>query len=89
MVRRSASDPNPAAFLQCCGPRTRSFTVEEDFVKNYLSLRQNADEARPVSKFKPAVLEVIDAYRGTAALKRFDLFAKAINCGTCGRWTPR
>lgn len=41
------------------------------FVQGYLSLRQNPQ------RFQPAALEVIDAFRGGAALKRFDLFAKA------------
>ncbi len=63
-------DPNLASFLQALRTADEKFTVEEDFVKNYLSLRQNPQ------RFKPAAFEVIDAYRGTPALKTFDLFAK-------------
>ncbi len=61
-------------------------------MRNYLTLRQEearqtADSggqktegtptAEIVSKFKPAVFDVLRAYQGTAALKCFDLFAKA------------
>ncbi len=68
---RIASDPNVASFVEALRAADESFAAEADFVANYLSLRQNPQ------RFKPAAFEVIDAYRGTAALKRFDLFAKA------------
>lgn len=64
-------DPNVASFIQALQNADEKFGSETDFVKNYLSLRQNPQ------RFKPAAGEVIEAYRGTAALKRFDLFAKA------------
>jgi len=48
-----------------------TFRDEEQFVANYLSLRQNP------RRFPAATFAVIDEFRGTAALKRFDLFAKA------------
>jgi len=41
------------------------------FVDNYLSLRQNP------KRFKPAAIETIDNFRGTPALEKFDIFAKA------------
>ncbi len=63
-------DPNLAAFVQALRNADERFAVDENFVKNYLSLCQNPQ------RFKPAAFEVIDAYRGTLALKRFDLFAK-------------
>jgi hypothetical protein len=86
-----AGDPNVGLFVQALRAADGSFTAEEDFVKSYLALRQEdarrqAQEAGPnaqatgsssSSKFKPAAFEVLDAYRGTEALKRFDLFAKA------------
>ena len=85
-----AGDPNVAGFIRALRAADATFTSEDDFVKNYLALRQEdnarssaddtpapADEARPASKFKPAALEMLNAYRGTDALKRFDLFAKA------------
>jgi hypothetical protein len=63
-------DPNIASFLQALRTADEKFAAEADFVKNYLSLRQNPQ------RFKPAAAEVIEAYRGTPALKKFDLFAR-------------
>jgi hypothetical protein len=63
-------DPNVAPFLQALRTADEKFADESAFVKNYLSLRQNPQ------RFKPAAAEVIEAYRGMPALKKFDLFAK-------------
>ncbi len=41
------------------------------FVDNYLALRQNP------KRFKPSAIETIDKFRGTPALEKFDIFAKA------------
>jgi hypothetical protein len=41
------------------------------FVDNYLALRQNP------KRFKPSAIEIIDNFRGTPALEKFDIFAKA------------
>jgi hypothetical protein len=66
-----AADPNVAPFLRALRSADERFASERDFVRNYLALRQNPQP------FQPAAAQVIEAYRGTAALKRFDLFAKA------------
>jgi hypothetical protein len=63
-------DPNLAAFLQALRTADDKFAAEAELVKNYLSLRQNP------KRFKPEAAKVIEAYRGTPALRRFDLFAK-------------
>ena len=49
----------------------RTFEDDDKFVSNYLSLRQNPD------RFNPAAFSTIDSFRGTAALEKFDIFAKA------------
>ncbi|GAI30211.1 unnamed protein product, partial [marine sediment metagenome] len=49
----------------------KAFANDDKFVSNYLSLRQNP------SRFNPAAFNVIDDFRGTVALKKFDIFAKA------------
>jgi len=85
-----ANDPNVAVFIQVLRAAEESFASEENCVKNYLALRREdsarlsiagseapAGEERPASRFKPAAFEVLNAYRGTDALKRFDIFAKA------------
>jgi len=43
----------------------------ESFVSNYLSLRQNP------ARFTPEASQVMDRFTGRAALKEFDIFAKA------------
>jgi hypothetical protein len=43
----------------------------DKFVSNYLSLRQNP------GRFKTAAFKIIDNFRGTEDLKKFDIFAKA------------
>jgi hypothetical protein len=49
----------------------RTFEDDDKFVSNYLSLRQNPD------RFNPAAFSTIDSFRGTAALEKFDIFARA------------
>jgi hypothetical protein len=87
---RIANDPNVAGFLQALRAADKSLPSDEGFVKTYLALRQE-DSARsaaagarapedvnqPPSTFPPAVFQTLDAWRGTAALKKFDIFAKA------------
>jgi len=65
------SDPDVAAFVRALQAADETFAAEKDFVRNYLSLRGNPQ------RFKPAAFEVIDAYRGTDAIRKFDIFAKA------------
>jgi hypothetical protein len=88
-----ANDPNVAPLIVALRAADESFAAGEDFVRNYLALRQEdssrlsvassqlpqlpAGDKQQPSKFKPAVFEVLNAYRGTEALKRFDIFAKA------------
>jgi hypothetical protein len=83
-------DPNVAALVQALQKADEGFTNGEDFVRNYLVLRQQDNlrqlaasapspmfETGQSSKLKSAAFDVLDAYRGTAALKKFDIFAKA------------
>jgi len=51
----------------------REFTNADDgkFVSNYLSLRQNPQ------RFSPQAFKTIDNFRGTEALEKFDIFARA------------
>jgi len=68
---RIASDPNVSPFIQALRAADETFADETRFVANYLSLRQNPQ------RFKPAVSQVLDSFKGTQALKKFDLFAKS------------
>ena len=65
------SDPNVASLVKALKSADNVFSDDDDFVSNYLSLRQNS------GRFNDAAGETIDDFRGTDALKKFDLFAKA------------
>jgi hypothetical protein len=65
------SDPNIAKLVKALKSADDTFSDNDDFVSNYLSLRQDS------LRFKEAAGKTIDDYRGTDALKKFDLFAKA------------
>ncbi len=65
------TDPNMQAFTEALQAADETFQDREKFAQNYIALRYNPQ------RFKPAAFEVIDAYRGTPTLKRFDIFAKA------------
>jgi hypothetical protein len=64
-------DANVAEFVNALKSADSKFTEESGFVGNYLSLRQNA------SRYNEDAGKVIDRYRGSDILKKFDYFAKA------------
>jgi len=65
------SDPNVASLVKALKSADDTFSDDDEFVNNYLSLRQNS------GRFKPEAGRTIDDFRGSDALKKFDLFAKA------------
>ena len=64
-------DPNMALLIKALKSADNAFSDDNEFVSNYLSLRQNS------GRFDPAAGKTIDNFRGTEALKKFDIFAKA------------
>ena len=64
-------DPNIAQFIAALKDADKTFNDDDGFVRNYLTLRQNP------KMFKPEAFKVIDIFRGTKFLKKFDIFAKA------------
>ena len=64
-------DANLAGLITALKSADEAFSDDDGFVSSYLSLRQNP------SRFNPAAFKTIDDFRGTEALKRFDIFAKA------------
>ncbi|TKJ36370.1 MAG: hypothetical protein CEE38_11155 [Planctomycetes bacterium B3_Pla] len=66
-----AKDPNVASLIKALKSADPAFSDDDDLVSNYLSLRQNS------GRFAPAAGEAIDDFRGTDALKKLDIFAKA------------
>jgi hypothetical protein len=69
--KKVSEDPNFQPLIDELRKADEIFADSDKFVGNYLSLRQNP------SGFKPQAFEVIDRFRGTNALKKFDIFAKA------------
>jgi len=65
-------DPNVAALIELLKSADEAFSGDADeFVSNYLSLRQNA------GRFSPQAIRAIDDFRGTETLEKFDIFARA------------
>jgi len=65
------SDPNVASLVKALKSADNTFADDDEFVGNYLSLRQDS------RRFDAKAGETIDDFRGSDALKKFDLFAKA------------
>ena len=65
------TDPNVASLVKALKSADNTFSDDDEFVSKYLSLRQDS------RRFNDAAGEAIDDFRGTDALKKFDLFAKA------------
>lgn len=69
--QRIIKDPNVSPLITALKSADSTFSDDDGFVSNYLSLRQNA------GRFTPAAATVIDNFRGTESLRRFDIFARA------------
>ena len=65
------SDPNIASLVKALKSADNTFADDNEFVSNYLSLRQDS------RRFSSEAGRTIDDFRGSDALKKFDLFAKA------------
>ena len=70
-LQEIVTDPNVASLVKALKSADNTFSDDDEFVSNYLSLRQNS------GRFNAAAGSTIDDFRGTDALKKFDLFAKA------------
>jgi hypothetical protein len=65
------ADPAVSEFITALKSADKVFEDDDEFVSNYLSLRQTP------KRFSQAAFDVIDRFRGTQALEKFDIFAKA------------
>jgi hypothetical protein len=70
-VPKVINDANITGLVTALKSADETFADNDKFVSNYLTLRQNP------RKFKPEAFSVINDFRGTAALQKFDIFAKA------------
>ena len=64
-------DANVTGLITALRTADKAFANDNEFVSNYLALRQNP------GRFNPGAFKTIDDFRGTEALKKFDVFARA------------
>jgi hypothetical protein len=64
-------DPNIVEFVNALKAADDKFKEESNFAGNYIYLRRNS------GRYNEDAGKVIDKYRGTETLKKFDIFAKA------------
>jgi len=76
------NDLNVTGLVSALKAADEVFDDDKKFVSNYLSLRQAP------ARFAPAAFEVIDSFRGTEALKTFDIFAKALQLRNVWKLDP-
>jgi hypothetical protein len=75
-------DPDVASLITSLKSADKTFDNNDDFVSNYLSLRQNP------ARFNPDAFKVIDNFRGTEAIRKFDIFAKAYHLRNAWKLDP-
>ena len=76
------NDPNMRPLIEALRSADEAFGNKDEFVNNYLSLRQNP------GRFKPAAFATIDNFRGTVALDKFDIFAKSYHLRNTWKLDP-
>jgi len=69
--KRIAADPNFAPLIERLRSADSAFSDDPRFISTYLSLRQDA------RRFTPEAARIIDDFRQTPELKKFDILAKA------------
>jgi len=80
--RQIEGDANVAPLIEALKTSDSAFADEDEFVNNYLALRQNPN------RFSPAAFQVIDNFRNKPALEKFDLFAKAYHLHNTWKLDP-
>ncbi len=78
------ADPNVGNLVTALQTADKTFSTSKssEFVSNYLSLRQNA------ARFAPAAAAVIDNFRGTKVIEKFDIFVKSYQLRTVWKLDP-
>ncbi len=82
-IEQVLSQPDIAKFVGELAATDADFAKPQELVNNYLTLRQQP------AKFSEKTFGVIDKYRGTDTLEKFDLFAKAYYLRTVWKLEPR
>jgi len=76
------NDPNVTPLIKALKAADKAFADDDKFASNYLSLRQNP------GRFHPNAFKIIDSFRGTEALKKLDIFARAYQLRTVWKLDP-
>ena len=76
------NDPNVTPLIAALKAADKAFADDDRLVSNYLSLRQNP------GRFHPNAFKIIDSFRGTEALKKLNIFAKAYQLRTVWKLDP-
>jgi hypothetical protein len=82
-IEQVLSQPDIAKFVGELAATDADFARPQELVNNYLTLRQQP------AKFPEKTFEVIDKYRKTETLEKFDLFAKAYYLRNVWKLEPR
>ena len=82
-IEQVLSQPDIAKFVGELAATDADFAKPQELVNNYLTLRQQP------AKFPEKTFEVINKYRKTETLEKFDLFAKAYYLRTVWKLEPR
>jgi len=75
-------DANVPPLITALKSADKIFADDDKFVNNYLSLRQNP------ARFGPDAFKTIDNFRGTEALRKLDIFAKAYHLRNTWKLDP-
>lgn len=81
-LEQIVQDAGVASLVSALKSADKIFEDDSEFVSNYLSLRQNP------AKFNPEAFNVIDSFRGTESLHKFDIFAKAYHLRNTWKLDP-
>ena len=82
-LQQILAQPDIAKFIGELAVADVAFAKPQDLVNNYLTLRQQP------AKFSRKTFDVIDKYRETETLDKFDLFAKAYYLRTVWKLEPK
>ncbi|MBN1796470.1 MAG: hypothetical protein JW804_07340 [Sedimentisphaerales bacterium] len=82
-LEKIKTDLNIVQFIKDLTATDNSFSEESRLVPQYLTLRNEPN------KFKPETFRVIDKYRGTETLEKFDVFAKAYQLRNVWKLEPQ
>ena len=80
--KQITDDDDVALLIKALKSADKAFADDDKFVNNYLALRQNP------GRFDEDAFEIINRFRGTDALEKFDIFAKSYHLRNVWKLDP-